>query len=69
MGDEWIKGEFILEHFTNRQSQSEPCFSEPIIVEGNLYSLKVFPNGLRQAIGTHITVYLERIFQRDLELN
>ena len=52
--NEWVKGEFVYQ-------RGVYFYSEPIVVEGNIYRLMYNPNNVYGAWDTHITFSLLRI--------
>ena len=66
--DEWVKGEFSCK-FDQEMGNRRYLSSEPIIVEGIIYRLLLFPKGHKEAEGTHISVGLHWNFVRDFAID
>ena len=57
---DYVKGTFVFENYLQRRKNApEVYFSEPIIVEGIYYKLRVHPSG--DGEGTHIEVSIDRV--------
>ena len=55
-----VQGSFVFEYSMWRKTDQQSYFSKPVIVDGHAFQLKFFPNGWKDAKGTHISVGMRR---------
>lgn len=57
---EYASSSYHLQHFSRHRNSEDPIYSEPLVVNGITWRLKVYPNGNgHNAQGNYISVFLE----------
>ena len=54
------KGSYTFENYTQRRYEQELFLSEPIVVEGQIFTMSLYPNGWDDGKGTHISFGIHR---------
>ena len=58
--DDYDQGEYVFENFQRRYQCHGFYHSEPIAVEGNIYTMIMKPLGYSTGANTHISIQVER---------
>lgn len=59
--DEYVKGEFVFDHFLERKSRQKSFVSDPVMVEGVCYRLQFYPSGVDAGKEIYISVGIGRV--------